>query len=192
MLFYTTSCVVSVASIGIHGWLLADKLRSRHRANNRVGAVPHFALGNVRRASLRESISLTPGASILQEKFEASKMKRVKYLLLIAQVRRAEHDRTRRASVALPPPCGAERRGVVQACLEDIPMGGFNTYFVVRSLYECIDPANDIHTFRLECPMAPSRMLLNLAACFTTLSMLAFKIARAQHAVACWPTRLFL
>ena len=103
MLFYTTSCVVSVASIGIQGWLLADKLRSRHRANNRVGAVPHFALGNVKRPSLRESISITPGASILQEKFEASKMKRVKYLLLIAQVRRAEHDRTRCASIALRP-----------------------------------------------------------------------------------------
>ena len=111
MLFYATSCVVSVASLGIKGWLLADKLRSRHRANNRVGAVPHFALGNVRRATLRESISLTPGASILQEKFEASKMKRVKYLLLIAQVRRAEHDRTRRASVALRALRGRKARG---------------------------------------------------------------------------------
>jgi hypothetical protein len=53
MLFYATSCVVSVASIGIKGWLLADKLRSRHKASNRVGAVPEFALKNVRLASLR-------------------------------------------------------------------------------------------------------------------------------------------
>ena len=115
MLFYATSCVVSVTSIGIKGWLLADKLRSRHGANNRVGAVPHFALGNVKRASLRESISLTPGASILQEKFEESKMKRVKYLLLIAQVRRAEHNRARRASVALRPVRG--RKALVCAGL---------------------------------------------------------------------------
>ena len=64
-------------------------------------------------------------------------------------------------------------------------MGTLNTYFVVRSLYECIDPANDIHKFRLECPMSPSRMLINLASCFTSLSMLAFKIARMRHAVAC-------
>jgi hypothetical protein len=101
MLFYAMSCVVSVASIGIKGWLLGGKLRSRHNASNRVGAVPHFALGNVRRASLRESISLTPGASILQEKFEESKMKKVKYLLFIAQVKFAEPKRTRLASVAL-------------------------------------------------------------------------------------------
>ncbi len=65
-------------------------------------------------------------------------------------------------------------------------MGSLNTYFVVRSLYECIDPANDIQKFRLECPMTPSRMLINLASCFTTLSMLTFKIARTFHAVDCF------
>jgi hypothetical protein len=63
-------------------------------------------------------------------------------------------------------------------------MGTLNTYFVVRSLYECIDPDGDIIKFRLSCPMSPSRMLINLAACFTTLSMLTFKIARTSHAVA--------
>ena len=85
MLFYTTSCVVSAASIGIKAWLLADKLHSRHQASSRVGAVPHFALGDVRRATLRATISLMPSASILQEKFESSKIKKVKYLLYIAQ-----------------------------------------------------------------------------------------------------------
>jgi hypothetical protein len=65
-------------------------------------------------------------------------------------------------------------------------MGSLNTYFVVRSLYECIDPANDIYKFRLECPMSPSRMLINLAACFTTLSMLTFKIARTLQAIDCF------
>ena len=65
-----------------------------------------------------------------------------------------------------------------QAIFDDIPMGTMNTYLVLRSLYECIDPENDIIKFGLACPMSPSRMLLNLASCLTTLSMLTFKIAR--------------
>ena len=64
-------------------------------------------------------------------------------------------------------------------------MGTLNTYFVVRTLYECIDPANDVTKFRLACPMSPSRMVINLAACFTTVSMLLYKIARTQRTVAC-------
>ena len=68
-------------------------------------------------------------------------------------------------------------------------MGTLNTYVVVRSLYECIDPANDVHKFRLECPMSPSRMLINLAACFTSLSMLAFKIARTLLCTSDRPRR---
>jgi hypothetical protein len=62
-------------------------------------------------------------------------------------------------------------------------MGTLNTYFVLRTLYECIDPDGDIIKFRLSCPMSPSRMLINLAACFTTLSMLTFKIARTSRGV---------
>jgi hypothetical protein len=109
MLFYATSCVVSAASIGIKAWLLADKLRSRHQASIRVGAVPHFALEDVRRATLRATISLLPGASILQEKFESSKMKKVKYVLYVAQASLAEAS-IRCSAPPLAVPKGAVRR----------------------------------------------------------------------------------
>ena len=91
VIFYATSCFVSTASIGVKGWLLGRKLRSRRNIyiNNRVGAAPHFTLEGVRRPSLRRNISVTPGAAELQEKFEQTNMKKVKYLMYIAQVRLA-------------------------------------------------------------------------------------------------------
>ena len=86
VVFYATSCFVSTASIGVKSWLLGRKLRSRLNIGNRVGAAPHFTLEGVRRPSLRRNISVTPGASKLQEKFEQTNMKKVKYLMYIAQV----------------------------------------------------------------------------------------------------------
>ena len=89
VVFYATSCFVSAASIGVKGWLLGRKLRSRHSTGNRVGAAPHFALAKVRRPSLRKSISIAPGAIVLEEKFEEVTMKKVEYLMYLAQVWRA-------------------------------------------------------------------------------------------------------
>ena len=93
VVFYATTCFVSAASIGVKGWLLGRKLRSRHNNGNRVGAAPHFALAKVRRPSLRKSISIAPGAIVLEEKFEEVTMKKVKYLMYMAQVRLAGVDR---------------------------------------------------------------------------------------------------
>jgi hypothetical protein len=86
VVFYAASCFVSAVSIGLKGWLLGRKLRSRHSTGNRVGAAPHFALARVRRPSLRKSISIAPGAIVLEEKFEKVTMKKAKYLMYLAQV----------------------------------------------------------------------------------------------------------
>ncbi len=45
------------------------------------------------RPTLRRNISVTPGASELQEKFEHTNMKTVKYLMYIAQVGLSGVDR---------------------------------------------------------------------------------------------------
>ena len=86
VVFYAASCFVSVLSIGVKGWLLGRKLRSRQNMDSRVGAEAHSALESVRRPSLRKSISIAPGAVVLEEKFEEVTMKKVKYLMYLAQV----------------------------------------------------------------------------------------------------------
>ena len=108
VVFYATSCFVSAASIGVKGWLLGRKLRSRHSTGNRVGAVPHFTLEGVSCPSLRFNISVTPGAAELQEKFEQTNMKKVKYLMYMAQVRLAGVDRI--LAIRCSPAHGALRR----------------------------------------------------------------------------------
>ncbi len=90
------------------GFLLGRKLRSRHITRNRVGAAPHFTLEGVRRPTLRRNISVTPGASELQEKFEQTNMKKVKYLMYIAQVGLAGVDRI--LAIRCSPAHGVSRR----------------------------------------------------------------------------------
>ena len=115
VVFYATSCFVSTASIGVKGWLLGRKLRSRHNIGNRVGAAPHFTLEGVRRPSLRRNISVTPGASQLQEKFEQTNMKKVKYLMYIAQVGLAGVDRI--LAIRCSPAHGVLRRRALKTSL---------------------------------------------------------------------------
>ena len=76
--FFATSCFVSAASIGVKGYLLGRKLRSRHR----VGA----KLERARRLSLCGSTSITAGVVVFEEKLEEIKMKKIKYLTFIAKV----------------------------------------------------------------------------------------------------------
>ena len=84
--FFATSCFVSAASIGVKGWLLGRKLRSRQNMDSRVGAEAHSALERARHPSRRDSTSITAGVTVFEEKLEEITMKKTKYLAFIAQV----------------------------------------------------------------------------------------------------------